>query len=496
MLPATHWTVDGTPVFLSPDWSAQSLANRGFDQMRGRMTEPSWRRLTASGQGSVVAGFTDSGDAIWEGRLSTIPQIVGGEAHFAAQGYYVQAERKDDRLFIQSQDMDIWQPLDGEPFLNSLGNPFYDSHKLIDVQVGNRVQFSLAKDEEVTNGQRDGAAFWAEGVNLGQIKFTMNWTSPDDTNDTMFRLQRATGPTGSATNVNSWNTITGNRSSTKTETIGSPEDMLLLYFEVGTTHTPSSKKKYAATRIVVWSEITTAVSFSAYQVVDYIADTLGWDTTGIVSATYNVLPFDWEDGDWSAAATYVAELEDKQWGVYESLPGGPRCVYDDWGAREWTVYLSGGAAVDLTPLEIYNKAIVWYETPTGRTRQRVSTASPDPLASVGIVNAYEYSLEDRQGGSTLAASVADKLVTRFSRQRYSGKATVVNAFDETGRDNPYGIRPGDTVRIADWAPGEDVTLRVYDVTLGQNSVELGLEEPINLSALLRRRTRRKKKNRR
>jgi hypothetical protein len=126
----------------------------------------------------------------------------------------------------------------------------------------------------------------------------------------------------------------------------------------------------------------------------------------------------------------------------------------------------------------------------------VSTASPDPLASVGIVNAYEYSLEDRQGGSTLAASVADKLVTRFSRQRYSGKATVVNAFDETGRDNPYGIRPGDTVRIADWAPGEDVTLRVYDVTLGQNSVELGLEEPINLSALLRRRTRRKKKNRR
>jgi uncharacterized membrane protein YgcG len=492
-LPASHWTIDGTPVFLGPDWSAQSLAMRGFDQMRGTMTELSWRKLTASGQGSVVRGYSDGGDVIWEGRLSSAPQIVAGEAKFAAQGYYVEAERKDDRLFLQSRDMGLWAPLDGEPFVNSSGVPVYDVNKRIDVQVGNRLQYSLTKDEEATNGDKDGAGAWVEGVLLSQVEFTMNYSAPDETTDTQIRVQRSTGPVSAEQNVDAFVTSGANRNATKTVSIGSPEDMVHICFEIAATHTPTTRKKYAVTKVILWGDITTAATYNAYQVVNHIASTLGWDTSNIVTSTFNVLPFDWADGDWAAAASYIAELEDKQWGVYESDSGGdPMVTYDSWGgssdtspSNDWTVYLSNGADVDLLPLEVFNKATVWYTDPRGRLRQSTVTASPDPLSGTGIVNTYEFSLGDKQGDATLAASVGNKLLSRFGRQRYSGKATVIRAFDWTGRDNPYGIRPGDTVTIADWGPGETQQLRVYDVTLRENRVELGLEQPVNLTWLLR-----------
>ena len=84
----------------------------------------------------------------------------------------------------------------------------------------------------------------------------------------------------------------------------------------------------------------------------------------------------------------------------------------------------------------------------------------------------------------MPTTVADKLVRRFAVQRYAGSVEVVAARADDGRTDPRAIRYGDTITIPDWANNESQVLRVMEVAQGPDAVTIGVEQPVNIAALL------------
>lgn len=488
-LPEVHWTLEGKPVDM--DGWAPGCGPGGFDQMRGTLPQSQLRRIPYAGQGATVRAEDAEGNVVWEGRLSAAPYLKDGLARLAAQGEQYAAAKKTDRLFIQSRDMDIWTPTDSEPHLGASGNPIYDHYRHIDVGGTGRLVFTVDKDQALSAGFANGHIFYAEGVDLTRVAFFMNYDASDETSNLLIRLQRADGPDGAETNVNTWATTNGNNGVEKDHTTGATNDLFVLELKVDTGFTPSSKGVYRLSKVRVNSDICTTDTFYAWQIADYAGTQLGWDTSGVVAtSSLNALPFDWQE-DWSGALDYLDDIEDTFWRVVENRNNlGPLMERDVWGATNWKVYLAEGADPDLTPLELFDEVIVHFTSPRGIERRAVATST-----TVSVGNTLEFELNDRQADSTFASAVAAKLLARYSTQRYAGTIEVVAAHDPTGIDAPYGIRYGDTVTVADWDAGKAQVLRAMDVEYRPDGVRVGVEQPINIGSLLNGRWVTKKKRR-
>jgi hypothetical protein len=466
-------------------WSATNTPG-GHDQARGRIPETDWRKAPAAGQGSTLAAFTGDGTNIWEGRIGAVPQIKGGIASLAAQGMQYQARKMHDRLLIRSDGLDQWALVESDPLSGG------DSYRKVLVNIDRRAEFSVNEGDSLVAGgnSRNGIAFYAEGIPLDQVKFTMAYNSADATNNLELQTVVVDGPAIGAGGVqDTYATSAGNIDATKTSNFGvTPFDTVIIYLHVNTNFTPASRLHFILKNLSVYSAINTTDTFHAYQVLAYIGDQFGWDTAGVQSSTFNILPFDHVD-DWGSNADYVSELEDRWWRVLDDRGSGPYLESGTWAnSTNWTVSMGENADPNLLPLELFDKVVVHYETPAGVLRQKSATST-----SISVGNAFEITLEDRQSDPALASAVASALLTKYSTQRYSGMISVVAARDNTGRTNPYLIRHGDTITVADWDVGASITLRVEEVEYTPQEVRVGIESSVNELALIKKARRRMKK---
>lgn len=481
------FTLSGTPVDVE-GWQF-SDSEGGYDQFSGAVTDDAYRRAGSPTQGAVVAAY-DKDEVRWIGRLAAPPQIKGERAMFNAVGYKEAAAKRTQRLLFQSADLSQWVSFDADPH-NTTGGPQYDHSRKWNLETTNHaLRFTLDRNQTLALNDGASAIFYAEGVDVQRVKWTQDYNVADEFAKLEIKVQRAVGPIGAATNVTTGgapvalNTANNGTSQDISHALTGNDLILLMANCNDGTFTPNANKMvWTLSQVRVNSSITSADSYNAYEVVTYIAGQMGWTTTGVTSSTFDIMPLDWIDGTWLDAMLYVAELEDKYVRV-----GNNAVEYGAWGTTNWQVTQTAGANPDLKPLELFNQARVTYETAAGVKRKKSRTTSDvsitDPLATAGITNTFEYELEDRQRNGTLAQNVADKLVTRFSTQRYAGSIQVVSAISSNGRDNPRGIRYGDTITIQDWGPGESKVLRVMEVSQDKSGVTVGVEQPVNLAALI------------
>lgn len=487
------WTLDGYPVDMQ-GWSANDIAFGGFDQMRGVVPQRQANAIPGLGQGSVVRAYLDSGWTIFEGRLNAVPRYRDGMAEIAGQGYLHDAARRTTRRLFQSADYSKWVTSESDPHVNDNGAPVYDSTKKIATeQAEGRLKWKLHESSiTAASDARSGFLFYADDNEITRIAFTQ--FGSDANNDLEMQVTYADGPTGTMSvetqyalttgNLESYKGVGGSGNGVKDRTMtNSTYDLVGLFLRCKTTTTPSNAESYWVTKLKV-NGLASGDTFYAHEVFESIAGSLGWDADeALESSALNVLPLDWTDGSWADLLTYVADLEDRRWAVRDDRGAGPYVEYGPW-ERTWTVYQTAGASVELTPLPIYSHVKINYRTPAGVEQSVTVEADPNPLASRGIENVYEDTLEDRQADSTLATSVATTLAARYSTQRFTGTIQVSAAFDDSGRNAPYEMRGGDLVRIADWGRNEDTLLRVMDVSYGPNEVTLGIEQPVASSTLL------------
>ena len=480
------FTIDGKPVEVD-GWQFNDTEG-GYDQCSGVITSTDYLRLGSPSQGEAVKAH--EGDEVrWAGRFAAPPQIKEGRAYFNALGYKEALAKKTQRLLFQSADLSQWVQYDSDPHLNGSDVPVYPRSRKIDLDATNSgLRFSVVRNQTLATGDEACFVFYAEGADLGggRLRYTGSWNAADDFAKLEFRVQKADGPTGAESAVGAVGMGAGNRDTAQVVTIGgaASNDLITLGLRCNDgTFTPNSDHmRWMATRVRVNSVITALDSYDASDAVTYVVDEMGWDTDAITLTTFDVLPLDWIDGDWLEMCLYVAELEDKFFRV-----GDEAAEYDAWGTVNWNV-TGAGADPDLKPLELFNQARVTFETATGVSRKSVRTTTDvsltDPLAASGITNTVEYTLEDRQKNNTLAQNVADKLVRRFAVQRYAGSVEVVAARADDGRTDPRAIRYGDTITIQDWANNESQTLRVMEVAQGPDAVTVGVEQPVNIAALV------------
>jgi hypothetical protein len=458
----------------------------GYDQCSGAMSEEEYRRVGSPTQGAALVVY-EGAEVRWAGRFAAPPQLKDGMAFFNATGYKEAAAKKTQRLLIQTADMGQWVQADSDPHLNGSDIPVYDHSRKVglDSTTGS-LRFSLGKDQAMATGDAAVFILYAEGAEFagGRLRWTQTYNAADEFPKLDVRVQRANGPASAETNETTVLLSTGNNGSQQSITIGGASIDLLtlgLHCNDGTFAPNASAMRWTLTKVRANSSITTADSYNASDVVTYIAGQMSWSTAGVVPTTYDVLPFDWDQGSWLDALLYVAELEDNFVRI-----GNNTIEYAPWGTTAWTVSQAEGADADLKPLELFDQARVFFETSAGVKRSKLRTVVDlsliDPIP--GFTNTYEFEMEDRQKSNALPSAVADKLVRRFSTQRYAGSIEVVAAKSTDGRDNPRAIRYGDTVKIADWGPGEAQTLRVMEVAQGPTSVTLGVEQPVNIASLV------------
>lgn len=471
-LPPISWTIDGLSTPLA-GWSSTTTAFGGFGQMRGTIKEADARRIPSTVmQGSLVKGFTDGGSVVFEGRLSAPPAIRGGLATFAAQGESVRAVKRTNRLLYQSRDVSLWTDRANPPYSDTGSSP----DLRVDVSPG-ALTWEFESGQAASAGEYHGVRFWAPGTQISRYAFRM--LSTFTAANHVIRTHRFTGPNGSPTLVLDHPLALDTTVDAGT---GAGEDGLNFEFILTSGSGTWTSNFIRLIDVRVNGNDLLTDSFTGSQVVADVGQRCGYDTSAVLTTSLNVLPLDWTSGSWAELLSYIATLEDRYWGVYED----GKLKYPAWGDREWTVYQADGATVDLTPLELYNQVTVKYVDVGGAPREVTVTASPDPLAATGIVNVWEESLADVQADSTLATQVAGNLLQRVSVQRYAGRIDCIKAIDSTGRDAPFEIRAGDTVRVADWDMNTAVTLRVFEVEYTPNGVSLGIEAGVSIASMLAR----------
>ena len=215
MLPDVSCSVNGQAVAVQ-GWAFND-SEGGFDQCSGVLTAADYARIGEPTQGATVTMSDDTPEARWAGRWAAPPQLIDGRAIFNAVGHREQADKRTRRLFIMSNDTSIWVPYDAEPHLDGSDVPVYEHMRRIGLDSSRGgIRFSLTKDQAMTNADAAAFIWYAEGVEIRQLKFRMTYDAADEFAKMEIRTRRANGPTGSATVVDTYGLTGGNRNTVKT----------------------------------------------------------------------------------------------------------------------------------------------------------------------------------------------------------------------------------------------------------------------------------------
>jgi hypothetical protein len=479
-LPSVTWTLDGIPIGLT-NWECNSVANGGFDQMRGEASLSEWQRLPAPpGQGSIIRARQNSGNTVWYGRLSGPPQIRTGTVKLAAQGEKVRVEKASSDLLYQSRDYDLWVSGDSDPHN-------YDFEEPLGVVIGGgRIAFTLEGTQDINQGDQIAVVNWLQ-TPISRIAFTVDKGALAGGGYIM-QVSTAVGPNGARTQRGSNITGTAPVNVDITTTSGDHDLLSIVVKRDGTGgQTAKTPKPWRVVKLRV-NGITQSDSFAASDVVADVASRVGYDASGVIGTSANVLPLHWQQGAWTGLLDYMATLEDAWWRVVEPGPAGlePVIEFDRWSAaRTWTVRQGVGASVDLLPLELFNRALVRYPSVGGRHLSVTAAADPDPLLSAGITNVFdEFEIQDPQADDALASAVVALLRDRYSTQRYAGTIEAVSVEDNPIGGTVYDVRAGDLITVADYDANEPITLRAVDVACSPSGIRITPDSLTSFTALL------------
>lgn len=493
MLPDVHWTVDGHAVQIS-DWSCNNVTNFGFDQFRGVAGAAQARSLPSDvAQGSVVTGYTDYGAVVWQGRLSA-PPTMGQDSTvvLAAQGHAFSALKMMQRLALRLAFPSMWQLAHIAPL-----NYPADSTTEFSIKTGifsysgedaDGVHNALAMSN-VTSATKVAVAVWVPGMRFKRAAGRHGMGSAGSTED-VIALSTADGPNIAGTIRDERVKGGGGMTEAFDITFVNPGDAVVLaHREQTTTFGFNTAFLGGGDELILSGTFahdliiqgdTDATHLWTEEAAKAIGDRLGYDTSSIGAPGVVQLPnFDWPGG----AASALSELgatDDLRWRVLESTVDVTADITAklEYGPYErvWEVSGATGATWQLEPLELYNRVVAQYITPSGGVTQVVIDADPDPLWSSGLVNELHLNLSGRQLVVDVPNQVAHKALKAALEQRYRGRISAARIFEAgTGREATYEVRAGDLVRIIDHSSASDLLLRIADVEFSPAGATIGCE---------------------
>lgn len=467
------WSLDGKPIRAAEDWQATMTANGGYRDASASC--PAEDLPTSASQESVLSLY-EGDEERWAGTLVTRPFIADGVAQLHAEGPIGILERQAGRRFYQTQDESLFVPADSDPHQ-------YAHHKDIQTEaIPGSLKYHNEKADAFSSGDQGGLVLWIEGDLINKVAYS--WLA--DPTSTQFDIvtRSATGPVGSLTVINTQaiSSASGNASIT----LSTDADLIHIAYQANTTIASAASRRVVLRAVKVWGR-TTADEFSCSEVLTDVFASAGFNTSGVQSHDFNVLPLDWLD-DWVALADYMADLIDWRYLILgKNTVGEWQAEAGPW-EREWTVYRGRNAETNLPPLPLYNRVVVPYESVSGVHRQVEAVPAVDPLPGHDRP-LYAEALSDPQPDASLASSVATTLAERHATERVRGTVRVVELRDTSGRDtSPYALRAGDLLNIADHQPLIPPQ-RVQAVTYRANrDVSCEVEEELDITLLLNQTT--------
>lgn len=490
--PRLHWTIEDLPVELE-GWRANVLAFGGYDRMEGLIPERVVRRHAGVVDvGARITAYDSAGAIRWQGEIPDAPEFDEGMAKIQAAGAIRRAHEARDRLMYQIQNVELFSDAHGAPHNFSGGT-------LVDGRARKTdLYYQLRKDEAYPatgDDSRYQLALWVPGSPGGISRVAGSIAKSISTVNAEFRLRRFTGPSGTVTDVATYGLDTADPTTFDT-TISSPEDAIMLTLQVASAHTPTQNRIFRLYGLKV-NGITAGDTFFTSEIAADIGGRLGYDTAGVLSSGLNGLPFDLAAGSsWAEEGLfYMAMLSDWRCLVLAEDPdrkAGPVLDFGPW-ARSWTVQRASDALPDLRAMPIHNQVIVVYTDGAGRqgrvtvdadgeSGRPVDPFTGTPLAGKRIP--WTETLTDVQPDESLATSVANYLLPLVVSRRFAGRIEISGARAEDGTGDLYAPRGGDVVELADWAPLEAASLRVFEVELRPDGATLGIESPVSASGLI------------
>lgn len=474
-LPAVCFTLDGYPVEMDQDWSCSEQVNLGFDQFRGAISGPSLSRLPwTTGQGSILTAYTTGGVVAWQGRLSAPPQMLGrGLARIAAQGHGYGAVKRTRRFPVKAVRPEAWVIGNASPLNFPQVDTAQPSVSYIVTLAGSN---GIPSTETVvapntvridpTSATSISFAFWAPGAELSRVRAA--WITA--TGGTV-SIWSCTGPDiyGSRRLVSSWS---------GSPTVARPFSVDLLGGDavvVEFTSSGSGTVRDLVKPVVYMGR--NVQSLRSHHVAEAIADTLGWDVSGIAADGTVELPnFDW-GGDALSGLAQAAIPDDLRFRVLEDRGAGPLIDFGSWGTRTWEVSGASGASWDLEALELYNRVVVQYLSEDGTPKSVSLDADPDPLP--GQTNEFRAvfgGLVPINESTTAPDDMAAAVLAHVSTRRYRGSIVASRVFEQgTGREATHEVRAGDLVRIVDhYAVDGSTTHRISSVSRGPAGIAMGV----------------------
>lgn len=470
-MPDLAWSLDGRPFRAAEDWQATMTANGGYRD--ASVSCPAVDLPTSASQESELS-LHEGSEERWAGTLITRPYITDGVAQLQAEGPIAILERQAGRRFYQTQGVGLFTDAGSDPH-------GYAHHNAIDSEsLPAALKFHTQKGEDFASGVKDGGqVLWIEGALITKLSY--RWHVDPTSVNFDIGTYSGTGPSGSLSSIDTQGL--GTATGTKTITLTTPRDIIKISYQTdGTTITNAVRRRLIVSALKVYGRAS-GDSLAASEVMTDTFAEAGFDTSGVQSSGFNVLPLDWLD-DWVALVDYLADLVDWHYSILgKSERGLWRAQAGPW-EREWTVYRGRNAETNLPPLPLFNRVIVPYESISGVHRQAEGVPAVDPLPGHDRP-LYADALSDPQPDSTLALEVAQVLAARHATERVRGTVRVVELRDSFGSErSPYALRAGDLLNIADHQPFIPPQ-RVQSVTYRANKdVSAEIEEEIDITALL------------
>lgn len=474
-LPRVFCTIDDEPIGLA-NWSANSRANLGHDQLRGRITAERARGLLPRvTQGSVVKLWSETGFPLWQGRLALPPKPeVPGVASIAAQGHGYAAVKFAQRFPVRVRTGAAFTWASQAP----LNMPSVFAAATTVPQVGGISKHPAGGTFDPPavgftglGMNRCGAAIWAPGVRF--VRLTGQLRSPEG-GPAPVRAMTADGPNVALTARTEYQTDT---SATVDLTFTHPGDCFIVEYarHLLDATTRDWIDERLLTDFTLYAE-TDADHVWTGDIAKVIGARVGYDTSRI--GRVGLGPF--SQWDWAGGAASglddLASRDDLCWRVLEDAGSGPVLEFGPY-RKVWEVSGRTGARWNLDPLELYNRVVAQWVDTRGLVQVEYD-ADPDPLEMAGLENEVQVSLAGLTLDPDSASQTAWRILQAALAQRYRGTISTARAFEAgSGREATYEVRPGDLVRIRDFSLDGSITLRITDVEYGPDGISIGIEAP-------------------
>lgn len=426
----------------------------------------------------IAPGEQDAGELVWEGELQTPVPNENHTCSLKARGWGNLLRRKVDWLAQHRYGQD-WTKTGGAPYVEAFDSD--DSIK-VDVNPGS-ILFSAERGTEVATGDRGRAALWLDDHRIRYFRASLRqkkvvpgassggakWAA---------QLWKYNGPAdfGSKVLRKDWadELATVAADELTVDMTADPKPLITLELVRLGVGLDALEASFAA-RFVhprVNGELTTADSWYASDVMEYVADFFGFPKALVEATTRNILPLWWRQ-EVVSLCDYMTQLHaGKRWALWSRSRG---LEFGDWsGSTLWSVraYSSDAwASPAIEPADDYelfsHVDVTWHRVGKPKALHIIRPVTPNPMAGTG--NPVEERVFDEveilepQPDNTLAVAVAEAWASELAAPQLQGEIVtgyLVNT--ATGATHSARLaKGGDRVRIDDYPDGP-LTLRLYE----------------------------------